>query len=465
MPNTPILTLYELQHRVRQALQTALPAAYWVTAEVSELREVRGHCFMELVQKSPTQSTPLARASAKCWASEWAAQRTLFAQVTGQAPAAGMQMLLLVEAQFHEAYGFSWMVREIDPTFTLGDMARRRREIVEQLRREGVLELQRCLTLPPFCQRIAVISSDQAAGWGDFYRQIMDNPQRLRFHLTLFPATMQGEQVGESVARALDKVFERAEEFDAVVIIRGGGATADLSGFDHLALAEHVANFPLPILTGIGHERDESVLDLVAHTALKTPTAAAVFLVEHLAGTLQHVERLQQRATVLATTRVEQSRQQIERMAQRLPHLASLLLTIQHRRLDRLSAQMQAAWRGRVASMASHTQQLHTRLITAATRQLTQQRALQYRLQQRATHALQQRLLHDRHQLEQLALRAEALNPQRVLQRGYSLTLLNGKAVTSTAQLTVGSTVRTMLANGQIEATVTSILPNKKGSM
>ena len=269
-------TLRQLNLMVHDAIEAELSDEYWVQAELAECRESRGHCYMELVEKEEQSNTPIARASAKCWKTTWNVVRPHFERTTGQPLHAGMKVLLRVYPQFHEAYGFSWIVTDIDPTYTIGDLARRRQEIIRQLKEEGVFDLQRELRLPLFCQRIAVISSETAAGYGDFCRQLEENSYGFRFSVTLFPAIMQGEQVEQSIIHALEQIWSKASSsYDAVIIIRGGGATADLSGFDTLALAENVAQFPIPIITGIGHDRDESILDMVAHQRVKTPTAAA----------------------------------------------------------------------------------------------------------------------------------------------------------------------------------------------
>ena len=297
------LTLYELNQMVRESLAITMPDEYWVEAEISEMREVRGHCYMELVQKDATGNTPVAKASAKCWKNKWALLRPHFERNAGQMLRAGLKVRLLVYADFHEAYGFSWIVADIDPTYTLGDMARKRLEIVRMLKQQGVFDLQKELRLPLFTQRVAVISSEQAAGYGDFYRHLHENDWHLHFSVQLFTATMQGEGVERSVIAALDAINERLTDFDVVVIIRGGGATSDLSGFDSLPLAENVANFPLPIITGIGHDRDESVLDMVSFRRVKTPTAAAALLVEHLAETYQRVTDAQEEYPTSSTSR------------------------------------------------------------------------------------------------------------------------------------------------------------------
>ena len=275
--NSPSLSLLELNSLVRQVIEETLSQEYWVEAELSECRESRGHCYMELIEKDETSATPIARASAKCWRTQWAMLQPYFERTTGQTLHAGLKVRLKVYAQFHEAFGFSWIVTDIDPTFTLGDMARKRQEIIRKLKEEGIFNLQKELTLPLFCQRIAVISSETAAGYGDFVNQLIHNDSGLKFSIQLFPAIMQGEQVEQSIIDALNMIYEANEpnksheSFDCVVIIRGGGATADMSGFDTLALAENVANFPLPIITGIGHDRDESILDMVSFQRVKRP--------------------------------------------------------------------------------------------------------------------------------------------------------------------------------------------------
>ena len=336
--NTARLSLRQLNLMVRDAIETALPDEYWVEAELSECRENSGHCYMELIEKDERSNTPVARASAKCWRQTWMMVKPYFERTTGQPLHAGMKVLLKVYAQFHEAYGFSWIVSDIDPTYTLGDMARKRQEIIRQLKEEGVFDLQSELQLATFAKRIAVISAQHAAGYGDFLRQLEDNEYGFRFEVTLFPAIMQGEQVEQSVIAALNQIYELqsnhtsqpsslTSHFDCVVILRGGGATADLSGFDTLGLAENVAQFPIPIITGIGHDRDESILDMVSHTRVKTPTAAAAFLIDHL-------RRVWERITNAETSINQYVSEHLRYQQQRISQLATLIPTLALRRLS-----------------------------------------------------------------------------------------------------------------------------------
>ena len=330
------LTLLELNGLVRELIEMEMPNEYWVEAELSECRESRGHCYMELIERDDSSTTPVARASAKCWASKWAMIHPYFERATGQQLRAGMKVLLQVYPQFHEAYGFSWIVTDIDPTYTLGDQARRRQEIIRQLKEEGVFDLQRELRLPLFCLNIAVISSQTAAGYGDFAAQLGDSP--FAFHTCLFPAIMQGEGVEQSIIMALERIYDLP--FDVVVITRGGGATSDMSGFDTLALAENVANFPIPIITGIGHDRDESILDMVSHQRVKTPTAAAAFLIDHAQAVLDGLEDAQNRIIRHAQQRFINSETQLTMLNTQLSTLISRKFTNEHHRLEILNEKL-----------------------------------------------------------------------------------------------------------------------------
>ena len=401
-------SLFELNRLVRESIECEMPDEYWVEAELSECRESRGHCYMELIQKDEQTATPVAKASAKCWANKWLAIRPYFERTTGQTLHAGMKVLLQVYPQFHEAYGFSWIVNDIDPTYTIGDMARKRQEIIKKLKDEGVFDLQKELQLPLFCQHIAVISSQTAAGYGDFCNQLADNPYGFQFETQLFPAIMQGEGVEQSIIDALERIYNT--DFDCVVIIRGGGATSDMSGFDTLALAENVANFPIPIITGIGHDRDESILDMVSHTRVKTPTAAAALLIDHLKVVLDTLIDSQNRIT-----RYTQ---------QRLTALKSQLATIQEL-IPRIFPVIKA-----------------------------QQEAKLNTIEQKLPLLASQRLTTEHHRLELISEKLKALDPTLLLARGYSITLHNGKAVKDATTLHEGDEIETRLAKGSIRSMV-----------
>lgn len=426
------LTLYELNSLVREVVETSLNRGYWVEAELSEAREVRGHCYMELIQKDPFSATPVARASAKCWKNRWNALRPKFEQATGQPLHAGLKVLLCVTANFHEAYGFSWIVQDLDPTYTLGDMARKRMEIIRQLKAEGVFELQKELHLPMFAQRVAVISSENAAGYGDFCNHLLGNDHGLHFETTLFPAVMQGDQVEASVIAALDRIYEAADMYDVVVIIRGGGATADLSGFDTLRLAENVANFPLPIITGIGHERDESVLDMVAYQRMKTPTAAATCLIDNLMTVSRQLDDWQEIISQRVGQRLALEHARLETIVARIPALVHLVHTRQEAHLERLATSIVHFLHERLTTEHFHLERLTTSIAPL----------------------IQKRMETERHRLDRLELRAKSLDPALLLRRGYSITLIDGRVVRDPACLHVGDVVETRVEKGTFTATV-----------
>ena len=427
------LSLYELNSLVRDVISMSLPDSYWVEAELSEAREgYGGHCYMELIEKDERSNTPIAKAHTSCWRNRWMLLKPQFERVTGQRIHAGMKVLLKVHAQFHENYGFSWIVDDIDPTYTMGDMARKRMEIIQTLKEEGVFDLQKELKLPMFCQRIAVISSATAAGYGDFCNQLADNGYGLQFTTALFAATMQGEGVEQSVISALNRINEEWENWDCVVIIRGGGATSDLSGFDTLALAENVANFPLPIITGIGHERDESVLDMISFQRVKTPTAAAAFLVDHLTEVYARIEDAQEAIVNYVKRRLQVERMKFERLSTQIPTLFSLVKVRQSNRLDQLLNRLKVKAE-RIPADGLHRLEM-----------------LEARLKEPVARKLEREL----HRIDMLSQRTIAQDPERLLSRGYSITLKDGKSIKDASQLKAGDEIETRFAKGVAKAVV-----------
>lgn len=287
------ITLQQLNQMVASVINETFAEAVWITAELSDVRVANnGHCYMQLVEKDPKRGTMLAFANAHIWNNRWWLIRDTFQQQTGQAFQSGLKVMLQVQVTMHEAYGYSLNILDVDPTYTLGEMARRRMEILKQLQADGVIDMNRELPFPALPQRIAIVSAEGAAGYGDFCHQLHDNEWGLCFYTHLFPAAMQGNQTESSVISALERIALYQDLFDVVVIIRGGGATADLASFDSYEMALNVANFPIPVITGIGHDRDQTVLDRVAHTSVKTPTAAAALLIDILSQQLSHLHRM-----------------------------------------------------------------------------------------------------------------------------------------------------------------------------
>ncbi len=434
------LTLFELNSLVRETIETTMTREYWVEVELSDVREVRGHCYMQLVQFDvedglrglSAEKKLVAQASAKCWKSQWTMIRPHFERVTGQQLHAGLKVLMKVYAQFHENYGFSWIVTDIDPAYTMGDIARKRQEIIRTLKEEGVFDLNKELPLPLFAQRIAVVSSAQAAGYGDFVNQLNSNEYGFRFHTQLFPAVMQGDQVEPSVIAALDSINQHLDCFDCVVIIRGGGAVADLSGFDTLLLAENVANFPLPVITGIGHERDESILDMVSHTRVKTPTAAAAFLISHLKEVLDALNDAQGRLAQCVQQKLSVYSLRLSALQEAIPRLFPVIKARQEARIDALTH----------------------RLCERINEKIQEDRSLLATSGQRLPMIADRLLLQENHRLEILAEKVRSHDPSLLLKRGYSITLKDGKAVKNAAQLRPGDEIETQLSEGIIKSIV-----------
>ncbi len=405
------ITLLELNGRVKSTLQFEMPDAYWVQAEISSISPSgQGHCYLELVQKDATGRNFLAKAKANIWRGTWLKLKPYFEAQTGETLKVGMKVLLQVTVTFHEVYGYSLVVQDIDPTYTMGDMARRRKEILEQLEKDGVIGLNRELEIPALPQRIAVISSATAAGWGDFRNQLDGNIYGFRFYVKLFPALMQGDDVERSVVSALNAVAARRDDFDLVVIIRGGGAVSELSCFDSYNLAFNIANFPLPVITGIGHERDDTVADVVAHTKVKTPTAAAEFIINRVFDTASELENLTRRMSDAITGRMNAENVRIERLSQKLPSLFAVLKARQEQLLE-------TVWIRSVNGVRN--------LLTSQT-----------------------------HKLEILDKTLAAADPAVILKRGYSLTRAGGRVVKSASDLKKGDRLTTVFADGSVESEI-----------
>lgn len=431
---------------VGEVLALSLNSSYWVVAEIASLNEhISGHCYLELVEKEAEgrgRSNRLrisggnggkfkAQARANIWRNAWSILKIRFLQETGQHLSAGMKVLLEVKVQFHEVYGYSLIVSDIDPTYTLGEMALRRQEILRQLEEDGVVDLNKELSLPRPLQRIAVISAAGAAGYGDFCNQLDESG--FRFATKLFAATLQGSDVENSVISALNKVAAEAEDWDCVVIIRGGGAVADLNGFESYLLAANVAQFPLPVLTGIGHERDDTVIDVVAHTRLKTPTAVAQFLIDAMRDELDLVESLEERLSTAATTLLFHHQQRYERLARNFERAALNFTSTQRNQLVRLVTRLEMS-SGRYLESRSHS------LAT---------------IQERLPIAVQRLFERQHHQLQLAENTLKMAGPERILRMGYTITTdAQGNPLCSANGIEPGTIIKTQMADGILTSQV-----------
>ena len=413
----------------------ALLQNQWVVAETSDLRlNSRGHCYTELIEKNANGDT-VAKVSAAIWASNYSRIYHKFKDATGQVLSTGMKVLLNVTATFHRLYGIKVVINDINPEYTMGDMARQRKEILDRLATEGILDMNQQLPWPLVPQRIAIISAAGAAGYGDFMNQLTANPFGLQFYTCLFGAMMQGAQTVPTVLAALDRINNHLSLFDCVVIIRGGGATSDLNSFDNYDLASAVAQFPLPVIVGIGHDRDVTVLDYVAAMRVKTPTAAAQWLVQQGAGALAHLDELQDDVVAAVRDTIAQTREHLAYYTSIIPATARRIIDTNRLRLDNLANSIPLAVNNLIAAQ-------RTRLDRASER-----------MSQTVEHAMQR----EQQRIKALGEKAALLSPDNTLQRGYSLVWAHGKCVTAASQLHPGDHIHVQFAQGTTDATVTEI--------
>ncbi|HOF98999.1 MAG: Exodeoxyribonuclease 7 large subunit [Bacteroidetes bacterium ADurb.BinA395] len=409
--NMTSLSLSELAAAIEETIRLNFDRPVWVRAEISELREnSNGHCYMELIEKDENSDNLLAKVKATCWASVYRLLKPYFENATGQTFRAGLKVLLSVTVEFHPVYGLSLTVRDIEPTFTIGEMAARRMQIIRRLEADGIADMNKQIPLPRLVQRLAVVSSPTAAGYGDFCDQLKNNSGNFVFYTRLFPALMQGEQAESSIIAALEKIFRHAELFDAVVIIRGGGATTDLSCFDSYELAVNCAQFPLPIITGIGHQRDVSILDLVAHSSLKTPTAVAEFLIDRL----QEAENL------------------VKYTASDIYSFSKNYLDASLREINEKKLLIRQVLRNSLMRKQNEINRRISRLKTA----------------------VRMKLLREQNRLTLMEKSIETHSPAFMLKYGYSFTTLHGKKIFSVHEVKPGDHVQTYLHDGSFESEV-----------
>lgn len=408
LPDRPAYSLYELNSIIKSALDLAFPEAYWITAEIAECKcNQRGHCYLELVEKD--ENRVIAQVKANIWAYDYRKLSHKFHAATGEALKPGIKIMLLAAVTFHEVFGLSLNVRDIDPAYTIGEMARKKREVIERLEKEGLINLNKGLPLPLVPQRVAVISSPTAAGYGDFFNQLDRNPYGYGFLHILFKALMQGQDAENSIISALNRIKDKKHLFDAVVIIRGGGSAADLSCFDNYGLASCVAKFPLPVITGIGHEKDDTVVDMVAHTRMKTPTAVAEFLISGARSFEERIIGVQQGIKRYAEVFLKDSRLGLDSAARKLVLIPSRMAALRHRLL----------MLGKdIAHRTGRLLQKHSGGIDN----------------------------------KEQAIRL--LDSANVLRRGYSITRHNGKVLRDASVVKSGMAISTKLFRGAIESIV-----------
>jgi exodeoxyribonuclease VII large subunit len=427
------ITLSEFNSRIERTLNGDTQLFnQWVIAETSDLRLNRsGHCYTELIEKDARGET-VAKMGAAIWAGNYSKLYNKFLKATGQVLATGMKVLVNVSVSYHRLYGMKVVINDIDPSYTMGDMERQRQEILNRLTAEGIIDMNKQLPFPQVPQRIAIISAEGAAGYGDFMNQLLGNPYGLQFYTCLFNAVMQGAQTVPTVLAALDRINAHQELFDCVVIIRGGGATSELNSFDNYDLAANVAQFPLPVIVGIGHERDVTVLDYVAGKRVKTPTAAAEWLILQGTNALAHLNELQDAVVTAVRDTVSQAREHLAYFTSMIPATARRIIDTNRIRLDNNAKNIPVAANGLIANQ-------RTRLNHAV---------------ERIGDVIAVAMQRERQRLQALEDKATLLSPDNTLKRGYALVRKGDKCVTAADQVHSGDQITVQFAVGTTDATV-----------
>lgn len=474
------LSLFELQQRVKGSLDDTFSMPVWVKAEISEMTTNRsGHCYLDLAETEPGTDNVIARCRATIWSYTFRMLKPYFETTTGQTFTEGLKVLLQAKVEYHEVYGFSLNIRDIDPVYTLGDLARQRREIIRRLQDDGVFEMNKELELPEVPQRIAIISSPTAAGLQDFLDQLHTNPHQFVFYTKLFQAVMQGNEAPRSIMNALDLIYTYEDSFDAVVIIRGGGAQLDLACFDQYELAFHVAQFPLPVITGIGHDKDDTVIDLVAHTRMKTPTAVAEFLISGALQFSQGLNELEKHFMELITNQLDDHRSRLNDAASQLNLLVNQMIVSQQNRLNIAGIHLANRTETFLKDQQLALKQVITETKNQTNRFVTRQNHLLDRSGNKLNFIFREQVLKNKNLLNQFqhlikirsleTIRAEKKNlnliqeklrlvdPQNIIKRGYSLTMIDGKIVKSVSLIKEGDLIETRLSDGTVESKVEKI--------
>ena len=435
-PNT--ITLQEFNNRIKRLLADPSVMNCWVVAETTDVR-INQHCYLQLLEKNPKTGATVAKIKAIIWGNQFRFLNVRFKQVTGRDIGNDMKIMVCLSVNYSPQYGLTVVINDINPEFTLGDMERQRQEILNRLTQEGIIGQNKTVPVPPVLQRIAIVSAAGAAGYGDFMKQLTDNKYGVCFYPCLFQATMQGVKTVPTVLAALDKVEQNQHLFDCVVIIRGGGGTEELNSFDNYDLARRVATFPLPVIVGIGHERDITVLDYVAGIRVKTPTAAAEHIILQAANALAHIGDLSNQVVSIARDYIARAKEQLSYYAGNLPIMARRIIDTNTLRLQNF-----------IQNIPLHVQ----RRIESENAQLARQKDA-------IKNAVAQVKMKETMRLEALGDKIELLSPRKVMARGYTLTTCEGKIMTDAAQLEAGKLVTIHFRDGKVVAGTQSVIKDK----
>ncbi len=457
------LTLSQLNKQIKESLLESFPVSVWVTAEILELNLNRsGHCYMELIEKSDSSDHITARIRGTIWAFQYRMLRPYFESVTGITLKPGLNILFKCTVEFHEQYGISLNITDIDPNFTMGDLARRKQEVIMRLRSDGVFEMNRETDLPQIPQRIAIISSPSAAGYGDFMNTLKKNSYGYVFYTRLFPAIMQGIAAEESVISALEQVYDMIDHFDCAVLIRGGGSQADLDCFNSYDIASHIAQFPIPVLTGIGHERDETVADMVAHTRLKTPTAVAEFLIDQLLEFDSYLNQLEDHFGILIRQLIQDRQVELRELSYTFTHLVKNLLQKEKSGLDHIDQLSRRAASALISQSEKSLNRYSDRLMLAARNSITVKKLDIERYRRILTVSVNHSLALAKQQLQALDRQAVLVSPENTLKRGFTITRAGGRIITNISALSKGDEITTLFRDGELTSRAEKIVKHKK---
>jgi exodeoxyribonuclease VII large subunit len=452
---TEKLSLTELQLIIRDSLYMSLPDMYWVIAEISEIKENNaGHCYLELVEKHPDESNVRARIKAIIWSNRFRFLKSFFEDITGDSLREGLKILVKTKVEYHEIYGLSLIITDIDPAFTIGELAIKRQQVIKRLEEEGVFTMNKELDFPALPQRIAIISSKNAAGYSDFINHIYENNFGYVFYCALFESMMQGTETEQSIISALDKIMLNSHLFDLVVIIRGGGSQSDLSWFDSYNIAYHVTQFPLPVITGIGHDKDLSITDMVANKSLKTPTAVADFLINSVSEAENNLLGLSSEIKDISSVILEKYRNRIETAVIRLLPLVRIMLSHERDKLSGKTIEVnrigkEYAFRaGRI--VANH----ELRLASGTKSFFSNKKNLVERIKQNLHSFTNHIVEKNRAKFEVLENNLNILKPENVLQRGYTITTMNGRIIKSSQKVKSDDIIDTRFSDGTIKSRV-----------
>ncbi len=449
------LSLTELQLIIRDSLYMALPDMYWVVAEISEIKEnFNGHCYLELIEKNPDEKNVRARVKAIIWNNRYRFLKALFENITGESLQEGFNILIKVKIEYHELYGLSLVITDIDPAFTIGEMAIKRQLVIKRLEEEGVFSMNKELEMPILPQRIAIISSSGAAGYSDFINHLKGNSFGYVFYSALIESAMQGSETEEGVISALNRIANNAHLFDVVVIIRGGGSQSDLSWFDSYNIAYHITQFPLPVITGIGHEKDISVADMVANRSLKTPTAVADFLIAKVSEAEEQLIVLGSLIKDNARIIIEANKKRVETSAIRLVPLSRLMISGIKDQLSGKIIEIINIGRDFTSRAGLIPANHKSRLVSGVNSYSSEKWAALERMKQlliaKAINVISQNNI----RLEDLENTLNILKPENVLQRGYTITSVNGKILKNMDKIMIDDNIETQFIDGKVTSTV-----------